>query len=101
MTYLVGLGWEHTDSSTLDPIYPQPRDGGVKSDGRYSTGGLSLIKPRAQFKWNIVGTKSIFQNLLTQFGVRESTEAKVTIYVPDNDLVLTLYRGWSLQPKID
>lgn len=100
MGYKVAVG-HNVALVSLAEIVPNPRTSGLQATERsYSANGGVYDSARfVEFEWNIIGSVTAYQALLTQFGVNSALFADVTIYARYSQLAWVRLNGIAVRPE--
>jgi hypothetical protein len=86
--------------ASMTVLSPQPSSAGIQAtrqsfaaDGTPINEGLFV-----EFVWNVLGTKSQFQSILSNFGLFNATNNLVTVYIRDDVFDYVRMNGRAIQP---
>lgn len=98
-TYRVATG-HGVSLGSLTVLSPQPRSAGLQYVRRTVMPNGSLVAEGAyvELLWNTIRNASMYQTLLTAFGLHSAMSANVTVYIRDDLFVWTRYNGRAIRP---
>lgn len=81
-------------------ITPQPRSKGIQYTRRTVSGDGTIINegPFVEFVWDTIANKTMFQSILTQFGLASVYSALVTVSVRGDNFDYARKNGKALRP---
>ena len=86
---------------SLTVLSPQPRSPGVKyTRTQYAADGTPILDGAfVNLVWDIMASKTQYQNLLSTFGLSTATSNDVTVYVRNNNFDYVRYNGRAIKPQ--
>lgn len=86
----------------LTAITPQPRSEGVRPARRTYAASGAVVEENLYIEliWDVVGSPTAYQALLTQFGLDSANTAAVTIYVPGPGYTYARFNGTAVRPEV-
>lgn len=102
MSYKVSTsGFDQTLVSLTD-IDPQPRSDGLKPTKRTFgfSGSINEQGKYIELEYTVIGDESDYLALLQQFDLDTFDTKEVTIYIPNENYVMTRYNGIAVKPEI-
>lgn len=102
MTYLVSATGYNVALVSLAPVSPQCRSTGVQSTRRSYAADSSVHDEGRYIEliFDIIPNATVYQALLTQFGVVNVLTCPVTIYAPDERYSPTRMNGIAVRPEV-
>lgn len=99
---IYGVADGHNQGSATSAISPQPRCEGIQVTRRNFAADGSVIDEAeyVEFIFDLVGSVSEYQSILTQFGILNAKTNEVTIDVRDATFANVEKNGLAIQPRI-
>ena len=85
---------------SLTTLDPQPRSAGIQYTRQSFAGNGTPINegPYVVLIWDVIGTKTQYQSLLTTFGLLSADSNDVTVYVRDENFDYVRMNGKAIKP---
>ena len=87
---------------SLTVLNPQPHSTGIQYTRiGYAADGTPILEgPYITLVWDILGSKTQYQSLLTAFGLSSATTNDVTVYIRDVNFDYVRMNGKAIKPQI-